>query len=242
MMSKATTPASPAEDLILMYRSLVTSILSPPAVSSDVVPFGTLQEARAAPGTTWRSSTAVSASLSARRASKVSLGISAKASLVGANTVKGPSPESVSTRSAACTPTPTQTIAELAIATPQLSTLLAAVQAADLVETLSGEGPFTVFAPTNEAFAEIPKDTLDALLADKEALTAVLLRHVVPGAALASCNVPRGTTSLDTAGGESIEVTRDRYIKIKSSAGEAGVVAFDIMATNGVVHIVNSVF
>merc|ERR1712047_72301 len=69
-------------------------------------------------------------------------------------------------------PTPTQTIAELAIATPQLSTLLAAVQAADLVETLSGEGPFTVFAPTNEAFAEIPKDTLDALLADKDALTA----------------------------------------------------------------------
>merc|ERR1711879_313067 len=52
----------------------------------------------------------------------------------------------------------------------------------------------------------------------------------------------RGTTSLDTAGGESIEVTRDRYIKIKSSAGESGVVAFDIMATNGVVHIVNSVF
>merc|ERR1711936_711234 len=137
---------------------------------------------------------------------------------------------------------PTKTIAELAIATPQLSTLLAAVKAAGLVETLSGEGPFTVFAPTNEAFAEIPKDTLDALLADKEALTAVLLRHVVPGATLASCNVPRGTTSLDTAGGESIEVTRDRYIKIKSSAGEAGVVAFDIMATNGVVHIVNSVF
>merc|ERR1719433_337685 len=103
MMSKATTPASPAEDLILMYRSLVTSILSPPAVSSDVVPFGTLQEARAAPGTTWRRSTAVSASLSAKRASKVSLGISAKASFVGANTVNGPSPESVSTRSAACT-------------------------------------------------------------------------------------------------------------------------------------------
>merc|ERR1712228_877749 len=139
-------------------------------------------------------------------------------------------------------PAPTKTIAELAIATPQLSTLLAAVKAAGLVETLAGEGPFTVFAPTNDAFAKIPKETLDGLLADKDALTAVLLRHVVPGAALASCNVPRGTTSLDTAGGESIEVTRDRYIKIKSSAGEAGVVAFDIMATNGVVHIVNSVF
>merc|ERR1719458_1228509 len=139
-------------------------------------------------------------------------------------------------------PMPSQNIAELAVATPQLSTLLAAVQAAGLVETLAGEGPFTVFAPTNDAFAKIPKETLDGLLADKEALTAVLLRHVIPGAALASCNVPRGTTSLDTAGGESIEVTRDRYIKIKSSAGEAGVVAFDIMATNGVVHIVNSVF
>merc|ERR1719193_4704 len=139
-------------------------------------------------------------------------------------------------------PMPSQNIAELAVATPQLSTLLAAVQAAGLVETLAGEGPFTVFAPTNDAFAKIPKETLDGLLADKEALTAVLLRHVVPGAALASCNVPRGTTSLDTAGGETIEVTKDRYIKIKSSAGEAGVVAFDIMATNGVVHLVNSVF
>jgi len=139
-------------------------------------------------------------------------------------------------------PMPSENIAELAIATPQLSTLLAAVQAAGLVETLSGSGPFTVFAPTNDAFAKIPKESLDGLLADKDALTAVLLRHVVPGAALASCNVPRGTTSLDTAGGENIEVTKDRYIKIKSSAGEAGVVAFDIMATNGVVHLVNSVF
>ena len=103
-------------------------------------------------------------------------------------------------------PMPSQNIAELAIATPQLSTLLAAVQAAGLVETLSGSGPFTVFAPTNDAFAKIPKESLDGLLADKEALTAVLLRHVVPGAALASCNVPSGTTSLDTAGGETIEV------------------------------------
>merc|ERR1711915_694087 len=81
-------------------------------------------------------------------------------------------------------PAPTKTIAELAIATPQLSTLLAAVKAAGLVETLSGEGPFTVFPPTNDAFAKIPADTLNGLLADKEALTAVLLRHVVPGAAL----------------------------------------------------------
>merc|ERR1739842_118721 len=63
---------------------------------------------------------------------------------------------------------PTKTIAELAIATPQLSTLLAAVKAAGLVETLAGEGPFTVFAPTNKAFAKIPKTTLNGLLADKD--------------------------------------------------------------------------
>merc|ERR1739838_1242634 len=66
--------------------------------------------------------------------------------------------------------TPTKTIAELAIATPQLSTLLAAVKAAGLVDTLAGEGPFTVFAPTNDAFAKIPSDTLNGLLADKDAL------------------------------------------------------------------------
>merc|ERR1711892_1062207 len=139
-------------------------------------------------------------------------------------------------------PAPTKTIAELAIATPALSTLLAAVKAAGLVKTLSGEGPFTVFAPTNDAFAKIPTYALNGLLADKDALTAVLLRHVVPGAALKAKDVPHGTTPVKTAGGEEIEVTRNRYISIKSSAGEAGVIAFDILATNGVVHLVNSVF
>merc|ERR1711972_687138 len=136
---------------------------------------------------------------------------------------------------------PTKNIAELAIATPQLSTLLAAVKAAGLVDTLAGEGPFTVFAPTNDAFAKIPSDTLNGLLADKDALTAVLLRHVVPGAALKAREVPKGTTTLKTAGGEEIDVTRGRYITVKSS-GEAGVIAFDVLATNGFVHLVNSVF
>ena len=137
---------------------------------------------------------------------------------------------------------PTKNIAELAIATPQLSTLLAAVKAAGLVDTLAGEGPFTVFAPTNDAFAKIPEETLNGLLADKDALTAVLLRHVVPGAALKARDVPKGTTTVKTAGGEEIDVTRGRYINVKSSAGEAGVIAFDVLATNGVVHLVNSVF
>jgi len=137
---------------------------------------------------------------------------------------------------------PTKNIAELAIATPQLSTLLAAVKAAGLVETLSTGGPFTVFAPTNSAFAKIPAATLQGLLADKEALTAVLLRHVVPGAALTSFDVPSGTTPVETAGGETVPVTKGRYMFIKSSAGEAGVVAFNIRGTNGVVHLVNTVF
>merc|ERR1712168_689176 len=137
---------------------------------------------------------------------------------------------------------PTKNIAELAIATPQLSTLLAAVKAAGLVETLAGEGPFTVFAPTNDAFAKVPADALAALLEDKEALTAVLLRHVVPGAALKAGDVPMGVTDVATAGGEEIKVSRNKYITIKSSAGEAGVIAFDILATNGVVHLVNTVF
>merc|ERR1712012_962349 len=137
---------------------------------------------------------------------------------------------------------PSKNIAELAIATPQLSTLLAAVKAAGLVDTLAGEGPFTVFAPTNDAFAKIPEETLNGLLADKDALTAVLLRHVVPGAALKARDVPKGTTTVKTAGGEEIDVTRGRYVTVKSSAGEAGVIAFDVLATNGVVHLVNSVF
>merc|ERR1711974_398871 len=114
-------------------------------------------------------------------------------------------------------------------------------KAAGLVETLAGEGPFTVFAPTNKAFAKIPKQTLDGLLADKDALTAVLLRHVVPGAALKAGDVPEGETNVKTAGGEEITVSRTRYLKIKSAAAKTGVAAFDILATNGVVHLINDV-
>merc|ERR1712083_275987 len=135
-----------------------------------------------------------------------------------------------------------QTIAELVVGNPNFSTLLAAVKAADLVDTLSSEGPFTVFAPTNSAFEKVPADALKSLLADKEALTAVLLRHVVPGAALQGKNIPTGDTKLETAGGEEITVTRDNYIKITSSAGSAHVILFDVLASNGVVHAVISVF
>jgi len=136
---------------------------------------------------------------------------------------------------------PAQNIAELVVASPQFSTLLAAVQAADLVDTLAGEGPFTVFAPTNSAFDKIPAETLNGLLADKEALTAVLLRHVVPGAALQGKNVPPGETPLETAGGETITADRGQFIKVKSASGEAYVTAFDVIASNGVIHAIDTV-
>merc|ERR1711941_4480 len=136
-----------------------------------------------------------------------------------------------------------KTLAELVVSEPRFSTLLAAVKAADLVETLNGEGAFTVFAPTNEAFKKVPADALAGLLANKEELKKVLLRHVVPSTILGK-NIPPGTTTLDTAGGDEISVTRDEnnLIQIRSSAGSAYVVLFDVIASNGVVHSVNSVF
>ena len=136
-----------------------------------------------------------------------------------------------------------KTIAELVVSEPRFSTLLATVKAAGLVETLSGAGPFTVFAPTNEAFKKVPEEALAGLLADKDALTAVLLRHVVPSA-IQGKNIPPGTTALTTAGGDKIDVTRDQnnLIQIKSAAGSAYVVLFDVVASNGVVHAVDSVF
>merc|ERR1712012_376606 len=139
---------------------------------------------------------------------------------------------------------PTKNIAELAIATPQLSTLLAAVEAAGLVDTLAGEGPFTVFAPTNDAFAKIPEETLNGLLADKEALTKVLLRHVAPGAVFAK-GVSWG--NIATAGGEDVctQVLRTGGVKVSSHSGDskssAMVVEADITATNGVIHAIDTV-
>ena len=136
-----------------------------------------------------------------------------------------------------------KTIAELVVSEPRFSTLLAAVKAADLVDTLNGEGAFTVFAPTNEAFKKVPEEALTGLLANKEELKAVLLRHVVPSS-LEGKNIPPGTTALTTAGGEEISVRRDtnNLIQVQSTAGSAYVVLFDLIASNGVVHAVDSVF
>jgi uncharacterized surface protein with fasciclin (FAS1) repeats len=139
----------------------------------------------------------------------------------------------------AATPT---TLADLVATNPKFSTLYTAVQAAGLTDVLAGAGPLTVFAPTNTAFDKVPVDTLNGLLADKAALTAVLTRHVVPGAAVRGKNIPPGTTQLATAGGEEVGVTRDKFIQVTSSAGQAYIVLFDQIASNGVLHAVDTVF
>ncbi|KPJ76600.1 MAG: hypothetical protein AMS19_13065 [Gemmatimonas sp. SG8_23] len=115
-------------------------------------------------------------------------------------------------------------------------TLLAAATAADLVAVLQGEGPYTVFAPTDEAFARIPEEDLQALLADKEALTQVLLYHVVPGKVAAADVVT--LSSAETAAGQdvSIEVV-DGSVKVD----DATVVATDIEASNGIIHVIDRV-
>jgi uncharacterized surface protein with fasciclin (FAS1) repeats len=127
-------------------------------------------------------------------------------------------------------------IVAVAQAAGSFETLLAAASAADLVATLQSEGPFTIFAPTDEAFARIPKADLDALLNDKEALKKVLLYHVVPGKVTASQVV--NLRAAETAAGQSVSIdVVDGAVKV----GGATVVSTDIEATNGVIHVIDQV-
>jgi uncharacterized surface protein with fasciclin (FAS1) repeats len=130
---------------------------------------------------------------------------------------------------------PTGDIVDVAVGAGSFNTLVAAVKAADLVETLKGEGPFTVFAPTDEAFAKIPKADLDALLANKEKLTAVLTYHVVPGKVTAA-DVAK-LDSATTVQGGSIAIDTSDGVKVNG----ARVVKADIMASNGVIHVIDTV-
>jgi uncharacterized surface protein with fasciclin (FAS1) repeats len=127
------------------------------------------------------------------------------------------------------------TIVDVAVQAGKFNTLVQAVQAAGLVETLSGEGPFTVFAPTDEAFAQIPQDTLQAVLADKEKLTAILTYHVVPGKLMAA-DVVR-STQLQTVQGQSITVSTEGGVRVDN----ANVIQTDIEADNGVIHVIDKV-
>jgi uncharacterized surface protein with fasciclin (FAS1) repeats len=129
------------------------------------------------------------------------------------------------------------TIVDIAASNPDFSTLVAAVQAAGLVDTLSGDGPFTVFAPTNEAFAKLPAGTVESLLADIPALTKVLTYHVVSGKVLAADVV--AMTSAPTVQGQDIAIAVvDGSVKLNDSTT---VTATNLEASNGVIHVIDSV-
>ena len=127
-------------------------------------------------------------------------------------------------------------IVDTAVGAGQFKTLVTAVKAADLVDTLKGKGPFTVFAPTDEAFAKIPREKLEALLKDKKALASVLTYHVVPGKVMAADVVKLNTAK--TVQGKAITIaTRDGKVTING----ANVLKTDIVCGNGVIHVIDAV-
>jgi len=127
-------------------------------------------------------------------------------------------------------------IVDTAVSAGSFTTLVQAVQAAGLVDTLKGPGPFTVFAPTDETFAKLPAGTVEGLLGDTDRLTTVLTYHVVPGRVMAA----------DVAGLTSATTVQGQTLRIDTAAGgvkinDASVVQADIAADNGVIHAIDSV-
>lgn len=126
-------------------------------------------------------------------------------------------------------------IVDTAVAAGSFDTLVTAVKAAGLVETLKGEGPFTVFAPTDEAFAQVPEDQLNSLLENKEALTKVLTYHVVLGKLMAAEVVKMD--SMETLQGQPLTVEAGSEVKVNN----ARIVKTDIETSNGVIHVIDAV-
>jgi uncharacterized surface protein with fasciclin (FAS1) repeats len=126
-------------------------------------------------------------------------------------------------------------IVDTAVAAGNFKTLAKALEAAGLIETLKGAGPFTVFAPTDEAFAKLPAGTLDALLKDKAKLIAVLTYHVVPGKVMAADVVK--LKEAKTVQGQSIKIDTSAGVKVDG----ANVIKTDIACSNGVIHVIDSV-
>ena len=140
----------------------------------------------------------------------------------------------IATLAAAAFSAQAKDIVDTAVGAGTFKTLATALGAAGLVDTLKGKGPFTVFAPTDEAFAKIPKAQLDALLADKAKLTQVLTYHVVPGTVMAK-DVKAG--KVKTVQGSEITVATAGGVTVDG----AKVVKTDIVADNGVIHVIDSV-
>lgn len=130
-------------------------------------------------------------------------------------------------------------IVDTAVAAGNFTTLVKAVEAAGLVETLKGKGPFTVFAPTDEAFAALPAGTLDELLKDPSGkLTEILLYHVVPGQVMAADVVGLNGKEVATVGGKMLKITVDGD---KVMINDANVITTDIATSNGVIHVIDKV-
>jgi len=131
-------------------------------------------------------------------------------------------------------------IVDTAIAAGSFKTLVKAVQAAGLVETLKSKGPFTVFAPTDDAFAKLPKGTVEGLLKDVPKLKSVLTYHVVPGKVMAADVVKM--SSAKTVQGQSIEIDAAKWHLHKNvKINDANVIKADIATDNGVIHVIDKV-
>ncbi|MEP7315781.1 MAG: fasciclin domain-containing protein [Sphingomicrobium sp.] len=132
----------------------------------------------------------------------------------------------------------THDIVDTAVAAGSFTTLVAAVQAAGLVDTLKGDGPFTVFAPSDDAFAKLPAGTVDDLVKpeNREKLSAILLLHVLPGA-IKSTDVAGQKLDAPTAGGSTVHVDGTDGVSIDG----AKVVTADIACSNGIIHVIDSV-
>ena len=129
-------------------------------------------------------------------------------------------------------------IVETAVAAGTFNTLVAAVKAAGLVETLQGKGPFTVFAPTDAAFAKLPAGTVENLLANPDKLAKILTFHVVPGKVMAADIVKAKRATPKTANGATLDVVvRDGRVLVNG----ASVVTPDVAASNGVIHVIDTV-
>ena len=133
---------------------------------------------------------------------------------------------------------PMKNIVEVAVEAGSFKTLVAAVKAAGLVETLQGPGPFTVFAPTDAAFAKLPAGTVEALLADKEKLASILTFHVVGGKVMAADIVKSNGATPNTVNGLPLDiVVRGGKVYVNG----VNVVTADVQASNGVIHVIDAV-
>jgi len=178
--------------------------------------------------------------------------VAACALLVGvaACSPQTPTTTEQTTEASAVAPATSGTIVDVAVGSPDHTTLVTAVQAAGLVETLSGPGPFTVFAPTNAAFAKLPAGTVESLTqpANRAALTGILTYHVVSGRVSAAdlgalIDAGGGSATLTTVQGGTLTATRDSgSIRLTDArGGTSTVTAADLDASNGVIHVIDTV-